>query len=278
MFSHPSVVLGRVPFEDRGFGRKRRMVSKQHSALSHFLARVLLRSSLSEEEREAILALRHQPSKVRSNHDIITPGEHTEEATLVAHGVVARFDGMRDGARQITSFYIEGDMCDLHSVVVPFTGWGLTALSDCGLLRVPHSELRDLAENFPAIGLAFWREAVVDASILAKWVGNVGRRNARKRVAHIICEAGIRMEMAGLGTRERFRFEMTQSHLADAVGLTPVHINRTLQDLRRSNFFSLGAKIVSVPSWERLTELAEFDPTYLLLPKQSAKARRSAIS
>lgn len=237
-----------------------------HSALTRFLSRLTLRSMLSDEEQDAVLSLRGRSQVLGANHDIIRPGDHTEEATLVAHGITARFDAMRNGDRQITSFYIRGDMCDLHSVMAPVAGWGLMAVSSTTILRIPHSELEQLARNYPALAFAFWRDTTVDASILSKWVGNLGRRNAKSRVAHVLCEMGIRSEAVGLGTKECFTLDASQNLLADAVGLTAVHVNRTLQDLRKRGFISNIGRTISVPDWARLRTVAEFDPAYLLLP------------
>lgn len=244
----------------------------QYAAMPRFLSRLLLRSQLSDEERRAILDLPAQSRQVGPNHDIIQPGGHTDEATLVAHGMVARYDAMKDGERQITAFYIPGDMCDLHSVVSPTAGWGLMGLVGSIILSVPHSALKKLAVTHPAIAMAFWRDTTVDGSILSKWVGNVGRRTAKARIAHVICEMGIRSEGAELGTRDCFPLNVTQFQLADAVGLTAVHVNRTLQDLRRDNLISTLARTVTVPHWQRLAEVAEFDPTYLLLPRNEHRA------
>jgi len=252
--------------------------SNEHSALSRFLERLLSRSRLSTEERRAILDLPFRVSQVGANRDIIQPGQHTEEATLVAHGMVARFDAMKDGQRQITSLYIRGDMCDLHSVVAPTAGWGLTALIGSTVLKIPHSALKGLATTFPAIAIALWRDTTVDASILSKWVGNIGRRSARQRLAHVICEMGVRSEAVELGSRGCIPFNMTQNQVADVVGLTSVHVNRTLQELRREKVISTLARTVTVPDWQRLCEVAEFDPTYLLLPARTSPGPRSSLT
>jgi CRP-like cAMP-binding protein len=249
--------------------------SNEHSALALFLSRLLLRSKLSAEEQRAILDLPFHQKQIAPHRDIIRPGEHTDEATLVARGLIARYDAMKDGQRQITALYIRGDMCDLHSVVAPTAGWGLGALNSSIVLRVPHSELKRLAATYPAIAIAFWRDTTVDGSILSKWVGNIGRRDARERVAHLICEMGIRSEAVGIGSRDCFPFNMTQVQLADAVGVTSVHVNRTLQELRRDKVIRTLNRTVTVPNWQKLCEVAEFDPTYLLLPASVTGATAS---
>ena len=132
------------------------------------------------------------------------------------------------------------------------------------MLFVPHEPLRKLIED-ANLALAFWRDTVVDGSILAKWVSNLGRKAAPPRVAHLFCEIGIRMEHAGLGTRTEFDFPMTQAQLADVVGLTSVHLNRTLKGLAAKGV-TFARKTVRIADWDLLAAMAEFDPAYLLLP------------
>lgn len=235
------------------------------SPVALFLKRLLLRSALTPDEQRAILGLAGDRQRYRAHSDIVSPGEHVDSACLVSQGLVARFDQMLDGNRQITSFYIPGDMCDLHSVVVPRASWSITVLSQATVIHIPHRRLRELCLDYPAIALAFWRDGTADASLFAKWVGNLGRKDAKARIAHILCEMGMRMEAAGLGSRTAYDLPATQQQLADAAGLTPVHVNRTLQDIRAQGLLSFVNGRVEVRSWERLAEVAEFDPGYLIL-------------
>jgi CRP-like cAMP-binding protein len=249
-------------------------MAASHPALERFLARLLLRSTLGGEERRAILQLPYRIDHIQSRIEIVSPGDSVSNACLVAKGLVGRFDQMRDGRRQIAAFYIPGDMCDLHSVVAPTAGWGIVALTSSTILRVPHSDLRRLATGYPAIAMAFWRDGTVDASVLAKWVGNLGRQDARSRLAHVLCEVGTRMERAGFATRNSFDFDVTQEQLADAIGLTSVHVNRTIQKLRGEGILSMRAHRVEIADWNRLADIAEFDPTYLLFDRSPSTAEQ----
>lgn len=241
-------------------------MSSPDPALERFLARLLRRSALTAEEQQAILQIPCRTVEVRPRTDIVSPGETLDHACLVARGIVARFDQMRDGRRQIVAFHIAGDMCDLHSLVAPTAAWGMAALTQSTVVHVPHQDLRRLAFKFPQIALAFWRDGTADSSILAKWVGNLGRQDARARVAHVLCELGTRMEAAGLAIgRTCFTLDITQEQLADAVGLTAVHVNRTMQALRRMELIATSGRTVNVKDWDGLAETAEFNPDYLLL-------------
>jgi CRP-like cAMP-binding protein len=233
--------------------------------LARFLHRLRLRSILTAEEQDAVLRLRGQTQQCHPNQDIVSPGERVEHACLVARGLAGRFDQMLDGERQVTSFYIPGDMCDLHSVVAPRASWSITALSEVTVVRVPRHELREVCIRYPGLAIAFWRDGTADGSIFAKWIGNLGRKSAKARIGHLFCEIGMRNEAAGLGTRTAYALPLTQKQLADACGLTPVHVNRTLQELRREGLLLFNNAHVEILDWETLTSLAEFDPGYLLL-------------
>ena len=244
------------------------MPHSRPSGLRLFLDRLLARSVLNSEEQEAILGLRSHAVFAPRNTDIVNYGETVDHACLVADGLVGSFGSGADGRRQITSFFVSGDMVDLHSVVAPKSGHSLQALAPSTILRIRHSDVRALAMRYPAIAEAFWRDCVVDAAIFAQWVVNVGSRDAATRTAHLLCELGIRLERVGIGTRKRFPLAMTQTHLGDALGLTPVHVNRTLRSLRERALLTLSGTEVIVDDWPRLAEAGDFDDHYLQLDLQ----------
>lgn len=233
--------------------------------LQPFLDKLVSRSSLGSAERKAILALPAHPFQVQTNRDFVRLGERVHHASFVVAGLVGRFGQNRDGARQITAVHIPTDMVDLHSVVAPEACSALQALSVATILRVPHAALRDAARRHPAIAEAFWRECVVDSAVLAEWVVNVGRRDAKSRLAHLICEVACRVEGEGEKVGFSFAFPATQAHIGDMTGLTPVHVNRTLRGLRAENVVNLHARMVRILDWKRLVEIADFDRAYLRL-------------
>lgn len=233
-------------------------------ALQAFLNRLTRLSSLAAEEQAAILALADDGLVEPSSGDLVRPGQTVDHAILVAEGVLARYDLMRTGARQITAFHIPGDVSDLQSVVAPVTGWGVAALGPVRTVRLPHRALRRLATRYPAIALAFWRDTTLDASILAKGMANIGRKTSHGRLAHLFCEFGLRMERAGRGSRNVYPLPVTQEQLGDAVGLTGVHVNRTLRALRDEGLVSFSQQRVAISDWDRLAAAADFDSLYLL--------------
>ena len=241
------------------------MVHSCANDLQPFLARLNSRSVLTEEEQQTVLDLPCHAAQVRANHDFVQMDERVDHACLVVAGFVGRFGQDRDGKRQITTMHVPGDMADLHSVALPLATSALQALSTSTIVRIPHSAIRAAAAHYPALAEAFWRDCIVDAAILAQWVVNVGSRDARERVAHLVCEMGVRIAGAREGARNvEFDFPVTQVQLADATGLTPVHVNRTLQTLRVNGLLqSCSRTIIRIPDWDSLAAAGEFDAAYL---------------
>ena len=235
------------------------------SPLERFLSRLRRRSALSEREAEAILALDGRLLDTAAREVLVRPGQTVDEACLVVRGMLARFDQLCDGTRQITALHIPGDMCDLHSVAFPHAGWGIAALPGSTTLQIPHRQLLDLIRDYPGIALAFWRDTVADASILAKHVAVLGRRKAKARLAHLICGMGLRMEQAGLGTRTRFSLPLTQAQLADVLGLTLTRVHSCLTALQRERRIDRQGSQIEVIDLPYLENIAQFDRRYLLL-------------
>lgn len=212
---------------------------------------------------EALLAMPAAVLKVDAHRDFVRLGETVDSVSVVVEGVVARFGQNADGERQITALHIAGDAPDLHLVVVPSDTAALQALSKVTTLRVPHAALRSVAARHPAVAEALWRHCSVDAAITAQWVVNLGRRHARTRVAYLLCEMAVRNNAVAGGGEVQFSFPLTQIHLADATGLTPVHVNRTLRTLAAEGFVFLSDRTARIPDWDQLVRLGEFSAKYL---------------
>lgn len=242
--------------------------------LQRYLGRLTSRSLLQREEQQAILDLPTHAAQVQSNQDFVCLGDSPDHACLIVAGLVGRFGQNAEGGRQITAFHIPGDMADLHSVVQPRAGSALQALSTTTILRIPHEALRRVAARYPAVAEAFWRDCMVDAAILSQWVVNVGRRNARTRMAHLICETATRSRKVGESQALTFEFAITQAHLADSTGMTAVHVNRTLKSL--GDVVKLSGTFALIHDWERLAAIGEFDADYLQIATEPADRIRIA--
>lgn len=235
------------------------------TSMMPFLRKLEARTALSAEEREAILGLPFTPRQIQANHDFVERGEAVTHSSFVLEGMVGTFGQNREGARQITSVFMTGDMVDLQSVVLPEAMSALQALTTTTILQVPHSALRNVGKRYPNIAEAFWRECVVDASMINEWVVNVGRRDARSAMAHLFCELACRSGQATPEDQFAFPFPVTQSHLGDMLGLTPVHVNRTLKGLREDRLLEIRGRVAEILNWKKLAQIGDFDPTYLQL-------------
>ena len=243
-----------------------------HSHLNRFVARLHELVPLSADDQSALLALQGDIIQVRANCDVVPPGSEVDCAYLLVHGLVARFAQLKNGDRQLTALHIPGDMADLHSVPVRRSITAIEALTTSTLLRIPLVAFRTLLRERPAVAEALWAYAAVESAIVERWTASVARQAARPRMAHLLCEIGSRMQHAGLGDRCDFTLEMTQAQLADALGLTPVHVNRTLQGLRKESVLSTLFRRFQIHDWERLAAIGEFNPEYLLLPNPELRA------
>jgi CRP-like cAMP-binding protein len=238
------------------------MPQRAEPNLQRFLDRLTSRSVLSESEQQAILSLPAYAAHARPGEDFVRLGERVTHACFVVDGLVGRFDQNSQGARQITALHIAGEMPDLHSVVQPTATSALHALSPATILRVPHNAVRAVMGTHPAIAEALWRDCMVDTMILAQWVVNVGSRDAKTRIAHLICEMACRYQARRLTAKVVFNLPMTQLHIAEATGLTPVHVSRMLSELR-SYGVELRRGTVYINDWDRLVRAGDFDAAYL---------------
>jgi CRP-like cAMP-binding protein len=252
------------------------MIHTPGSAFQLFATRLTSRSILTEAERSAVIGLNGEIVGVAAHKDFIEQGEQVDHCHLVIEGLVGRFGQSKDGARQTTCLYIMGDMTDLPSVVSPKAAWGLAALTRTTILRVAHIDLQRIAAQHPGVAEAFWRDCVADGSIFSEWVVNVGRRDALARIAHLLCEMGMRSERAGLGNRSAFPLPITQSDLGDASGLTSIHVNRTLKHLRTRIGVMIKSGKVTVPNWNALVSTGDFDDGFMLLDGPSPRILQAA--
>ena len=197
---------------------------------------------------------------------IIAPGRSPGHSTVLIDGVACLYERLQDGNRQIYAFQYPGDFCDLHRHVLPETNneVAVAAIADCSIGIIEHKDLEQLIARYPSLGLALWRATMLEASIFRKRLLNVGRQPALQRVAHLLCEQLARREAVGLNSAT---IPLTQMDLADAAGLSIVHINRTFQELRRLNILSKEGRAIKVVDRERLAGLASFNGNYLNMPQ-----------
>ena len=192
-------------------------------------------------------------------------GDKPQNSCLMLSGFSFRHKVAGNGGRQIFSIHMKGDLADLQNSLLGTADHNLQALTHVEVALIPVEAVQEIAFSRPAIGRAMWYETLVDASIFREWTLNVGRRDARTRAAHMLCEFALRLETAGLGERCNYELPMTQEQLADALGLTSVHTNRTLMGLGVDGLISRRNRTVRIEDWSGLAAVGDFDPAYLHL-------------
>jgi CRP-like cAMP-binding protein len=220
---------------------------------------------LSPEDQAALLALPHRIIKLRPQEYIVREGDKPSYSCLMLSGFSFRHKVAGNGGRQILSLHMKADLADLQNSLLGVADHNLQALTHVEAAIIPIEAVQEIAFERPAIGRAMWYETLVDASIFREWTLNIGRRDARTRTAHLICEFALRLEVAGLGDRYNYELPMTQEQLADALGLTSVHTNRTLMSLGEEGLIERTQRSVRIKDWNRLTEVGDFDSAYLHL-------------
>ena len=222
--------------------------------------------SARAREQGAIPTLPCQVLGVATNYDFHALGETRNHVCLVAEGLVGSFAQTMDGRRQIFALHIPGDVADLYSLVEQQPITGLQALTDTRIISIHHAALQTLLRRYPQIARALWRDCVVEASILSTWMLNLGCRTGAARLAHLFCELAIRSALVGRASAMCFELPARQHHLAECTGMTLVHLNRMLIDLRRRGLLRTWSRMVQILDWRALVEIAEFDANYLQLP------------
>jgi len=225
---------------------------------------------LSDEERDVLRNVSGTVKTVGPRQDLVREGDRPHECCLILEGFAYRYKLTETGKRQIFSFHIPGDIPDLQSLHIDVMDHSLAALTATKAMFIPHETVCDLMRRCPRIGDAFWRDTLIDAAVFREWIMNLGRREAYGRMAHLLCEFYVRLRAVGLTNGPAYEFPLTQAELADATGLSAVHVNRTLQELRGEGLITLRGGSVTVLDWERLKEAGEFDPTYLHLRQEAA--------
>jgi CRP-like cAMP-binding protein len=219
--------------------------------------------SLTDEEKAALQELPMQVQVFADGEDIVSDGDQPSKCCLILDGFLCRYKLLEDGRRQILSFHTPGDIPDLQCLHLRTMDHSVGTLAPSRVGFITHQHLRDMIARFPHLGDLFWRDTLIDAAIFREWMVGLGRRNAHQRIAHLLCEMSLRFKAVGLAQDHSFPMPVTQAELADAIGLTLVHVNRVLRDLRLLEIVRIESRVVSVLDWERLVALGEFDPTYL---------------
>jgi CRP-like cAMP-binding protein len=228
---------------------------------------------LSSADRAAILALPFTRRKLPAGHYIVWDGDKPQHSCLLLSGFAYRHKLAGNGGRQIVSIHMKGDLVDLQNSLLGVADHNVQMLTAGEVALIPVDAMRELAFSHPSVGMAMWYDTLVDGSIFREWVLNIGRRDARTRIAHLLCEFAMRLELAELGQQTVYELPITQEQLADAVALTSVHVNRMLMQLEHDGLIRRTKRVISILDWTELVKVADFEPRYLHLDRHHKDQR-----
>lgn len=242
------------------------MNNEPDAALAPMLRKLRLWAPLDAADEEALLCLPHSIVTVEKQRALITEGDAVSHCWVILSGYCVRYKIVGDGGRQILSIHMRGDLVDLQNALLGIADHGVQALTQCKLAKIPIESIRQLSTSRPTLKDALWYDTLVDGSIHREWIANVGRRDGQTRIAHLLCEFALKLQAVSLGEKLEYELPMTQDQLADATGMTPVHVNRVLQSLAREGLIErITPKSVLIGDWKRLAAAGDFNRDYLHL-------------
>jgi CRP-like cAMP-binding protein len=236
------------------------------SVLEPMIRKLGYRATLSEQDGVAIRALPHRV-RVLERHDyVVREGDVAEYSCLLLSGYAVRQKIVGTGHRQIMAIHMKGELIDLQNSLLLVADHGVQMLTPGKVAMIPREEILKIAAERPEVGKAMWLDTLVDGSIFREWIANVGRRDARTRISHLLCEFSLRLKHAGLGEQSCYELPMTQEQLADSTGLTAVHVNRTIKSLEADGLIKrTSARSIVIGDWRNLAETGDFQSGYLHL-------------
>lgn len=238
------------------------------------LLKLRARDQISAEEERAIRDAVSEVVREPADKTVVPAGASLNFSILLLEGVMCRFKDLRGGQRQITALHIAGDFVDLHGFTLKYLDHSVMTLTPCRVAHVPHAKLTEITRDFPHLTRVFWFSTNLDAALHREWTVSLGRRTAIARAAHLFCELRLRMMVVGLGNEREFPLPITQAELAECLGLTSVHTNRVLGELRQAGIAEFRSKRVTIRDLAALEQIADFDPGYLYLPRGALSGDR----
>lgn len=227
------------------------------------------RDAFTAEDRALLLTVCDDVREYRSRRDIIREGDKPTHVLVIIEGFACRYKVLPAGSRQITAFLIPGDFCDTHITMFGAMDHSIATMSDSKVAMLSREAMEDIAIR-PRIARALWWATLVDEAVLRSWIVNLGRRDAFDRVGHLICELHARLRNVGRVEKDAFRLPISQEEFADALGLTPVHVNQTLKRLRDEGLATFRHREIVIHDIAGLQKAVGFDPDYLQLTRDEA--------
>ena len=236
---------------------------------SPFLRKLRYGADLTADDEAILTRSLGRAQRIEADQDIVKDGERSSTVRLVLEGVACRYKMLPNGKRSILAFLLPGDFCDLHVAILGRMDHAIASLTPCSVVNIPKTTIENWTEHHPRINRALWWATLVDEGVLRAWLANIGARRADERIAHLFCELRLRLELVGLAGPDSFLLPLTQQELADTLGLSVVHVNRTLKGLSRAGAVRFTHGRVLIADIDQLIRLASFDPSYLHLDGSS---------
>ncbi len=228
-------------------------------------------ATLSKAERARLESGISEVRTYKPRRLVARAGERLTESTLLIDGFMCRYLDDRAGLRQLVAIHVPGDFLDLHAYPLQTLDHDVATITGATAAIIPHSELDIIADAMPELTRKLWFSTLLEAAIHRAWLFRLGRLDAIARVAHFLCETNARLMSAGLSEGHRFALGLTQSDLAEVCGLTTVHVNRVVRQLREEGLCTFRSSLVEILDLERLTIRGEFNPAYLYIDDQAAR-------
>jgi CRP-like cAMP-binding protein len=218
---------------------------------------------LSEADRQALLHLPFKLRTLEAQSYLIREGDKPQICAVLLSGYAFRHKLTGDGARQILSLHIPGEALDFQHLFLDEADHNVQMLTRGQVAEIPRQAIEELAMSHGDLGRAILVSTLAEASVFREWTLNIGRRDSRSRIAHLLCEFAVRLSVQELQRDGHYELPMTQEQLADATGLTPVHVNRVLKGLQAEGLIERNRRMISIPHWQRMREVADFNTRYL---------------
>ncbi|HEX8445984.1 MAG TPA: Crp/Fnr family transcriptional regulator [Sphingomonas sp.] len=230
--------------------------------LALLVNRLEQRRPLAPQDREAVLALPYQIRTIAHARQVVRQGERRGEFYLVLSGLIHQHRILSDGSRQITSLHVQGDILCLEDEKTALK-CGVESIGESQVAVIGVAAFDRLFDASASLARAIWAETLAVASHYREWLVNLGRRNARERILHLLCELGVRLEAAGISGRDRYQVPLTQEQIGDITGLTPIHVNRVLQSLGKDGVIRRDRRMIVITDWPQAADMAGFDSSHM---------------
>ena len=243
-------------------------MEERRRMIDRLLLKLRRYDKVSPEEEDALRQAAAQPLTFKRGATLVRARTELSASTLLVDGLVHSFRDVEDGSRQTVQLAVPGDFIDLHSLLMKEVDHNLAALSECRVVKFPHDRLLEITERYPHLTRVLWLSTVLDGAIERETITSLGIRRAVSRLAHLFCELQVRLEVVDLASACTtdscwYDLRLNQEQLSDILGMTPVHLNRMLKELRERGLLIFKGRTVEIPNWPGLVALAEFDPFYL---------------